>query len=311
MKKNTQALTENQKLQFSKYNSNLLREKLLLNEKMIFQHYLEREYNLLKEKNVGWERYFNQNLSNQNKQFTMDLSQKYDVVRKELENANNKWELFETKKDQLTDELLATNQEIISNIKDIKMEVYDLNRKIDIQSDNPNKSTKISAEIFHKFFQEKEVKQKAIKTKLNEQNKSLRAQLIKANKKLQDKDKTNDREFIDFHQLQIENKKYVKEVDEKNKSLLKLKMTIGKITQDKNAKKDELNAAEKILEEKKKGINEKNAKIQSFKKMIQAQNDKTTKINNKVKNLREKELKAGNNLTVSIIILHSFRLRIM
>jgi len=58
----------------------------------------------------------------------MDLSQKYDVVRKELENANNKWELFENRKDQLTDQLLATNQEIISNIKDIKMEVYDLNR---------------------------------------------------------------------------------------------------------------------------------------------------------------------------------------
>ena len=83
----------------------------------------------------------------------MDLSQKYDVVRKELENANNKWELFENRKDQLTDQLLATNQEIISNIKDIKMEVYDLNRKIDIQSDNPGKNTKINAEIFHKFFQ--------------------------------------------------------------------------------------------------------------------------------------------------------------
>ncbi len=228
----------------------------------------------------------------------MDLSQKYDVVRKELENANNKWELFENRKDQLTDQLLATNQEIISNIKDIKMEVYDLNRKIDIQSDNPNKNTKISAEIFHKFFQDKEAKQKTIKDKLTEQNKSLRTQLLKANKKLQDKDKTNDREFIDFHQLQIENKKYVKEVDEKNKSLLKLKMTIGKITQDKNKTKEKLAKEEKTLENLKKGIQEKNSKIASFKKMILAQDEKTNKINAKVKNLREKELKAGNNLTV-------------
>ena len=47
-------------------------------------------------------------------------------------------------------------------------------------------------------------------------------------------------QFIDFHQLQIENKKYVKEVDEKNKLLLKLKMTIGKITQDKNNYKNRL-----------------------------------------------------------------------
>jgi len=232
----------------------------------------------------------------------MDLSQKYDVVRKELENANNKWELFENRKDQLTDQLLATNQEIISNIKDIKMEVYDLNRKIDIQSDNPGKNTKINAEIFHKFFQEKEAKQKQIKDKLTEQNKSLRSQLRKANKKLQDKDKTNDREFIDFHQLQIENKKYVKEVDEKNKSLLKLKMTIGKITQDKNKTKEKLSKEEKNLEGLKKGISDKNAKIGAFKKMIGAQNEKTNKINTKVKSLREKELKAGNNLTVNNII---------
>ncbi len=64
-KRNQQAMTENQKIQFSKYNSNLLREKLLLNEKMIFQHYFEREYNTLKEKYPHqWERFFNQNLSN-------------------------------------------------------------------------------------------------------------------------------------------------------------------------------------------------------------------------------------------------------
>ena len=65
MKKNQQAMTENQKVQFSKYNSNLLREKLLLNEKMIFQHYFEREYNALREKYPHqFERYYNQNLSN-------------------------------------------------------------------------------------------------------------------------------------------------------------------------------------------------------------------------------------------------------
>ena len=46
------------------------------------------------------------------------------------------------------------------------MEVYDLNRKIDIQSDNPSKNTKINAEIFHKFFQEKEAKQREINNNL-------------------------------------------------------------------------------------------------------------------------------------------------
>lgn len=39
----------------------------------------------------------------------------------------------------------------------------------------------------------------------------------------------DDLKFIDFHQLQIENKVYVKEIDEKNKKLLMLKIATGKI----------------------------------------------------------------------------------
>lgn len=35
--------------------------------------------------------------------------------------------------------------------------------------------------------------------------------------------------FIDFHQLQIENKKYVKEIEEKNQRLLKFKVRSGEI----------------------------------------------------------------------------------
>jgi len=39
----------------------------------------------------------------------------------------------------------------------------------------------------------------------------------------------DDLKFIDFHQLQIDNKKYVKEIDEKNRKLLSLKSATGKI----------------------------------------------------------------------------------
>ena len=52
---------------------------------------------------------------------------------------------------------------------------------------------------------------------------SLNKQIVVATKKIEKKDSNNELQFIDFHQLQIENKKYVKEVDEKNKLLLKLK----------------------------------------------------------------------------------------
>ena len=41
----------------------------------------------------------------------------------------------------------------------------------------------------------------------------------------------DDLKFIDFHQLQIENKKHVKDIDERNKKLVALKQTKGKTDQ--------------------------------------------------------------------------------
>jgi hypothetical protein len=285
--KEEMALDKNKFLQ-QEYNKLLLKEKLLLNEKMIFQHYFEREYKS-EMRNPNFERFWNHNY---NKTIHLDLSQKYDVVRNELQNANNKWEMFEKKKDEKTDKLLATNQEIISNIKDIKMEVYELNRKIDIQSENP-KSGKINAEIFHKFFDEKFKKLENLKTKLKEQNNNLLKQITIARKKIEKKDKSNELEFIDFHQLQIENKKYVKEVDEKNKLLLKLKMTIGKITQDKNKTKERLNKEIKNLDTLRRNTNDKGKQIGKIDHMIENQKKEEKRIENLVKNLNRKQMKSS------------------
>lgn len=290
---------DRQRILYTKYNTLLLKEKLLLNEKMIFQRFFKREYK--KEmKNMKFENFFATNLY---KPYSLDLSQKYDVVRNELQNANNKWEAFEKTKDEKTDELLATNQEIILNIKDIKMEVYELNRKIDIQSENP-KSGKINAEIFHKFFEEKFKKLENYKKKLTEQNLNLFKQINAARKKIEKKDKSNELQFIDFHQLQIENKKYVKEVDEKNKLLLKLKMTIGKITQDKNKCKDKLNDEIKKLQTLRQKTLEKEKNIDRYNDMIENQKDEEKRIENLTKNLNRKQMKS--NVIIGVKIKYFF-----
>jgi hypothetical protein len=288
-------MNDKQKQQYIKYNSLLLEEKLLLNEKMIFQNYFDTEYRNEKARNHGFESYFKSNL---NKNHYLDLSQKYDVVRSELQKANTTWENFEKEKDEKTDELLATNQEIISSIKDIKMEVYDLNRKIDIQSENP-KNGKINAEIFDKFFTEKFKKLENLKKKLTDQNSNLIKQITKARQKIAKKDKSNELEFIDFHQLQIENKKYVKEIDEKNKLLLKLKMTIGKISQDKNKNKDKLNEEIKNLETKIKNITDKQKQIKKIQHMISNQEKEENRINKLTTNLNRKQMKQSTLIEVN------------
>ena len=224
------------------------------------------------------------------------IGKKYDVVHSELQNAHIKWENFEKKKDEKTDELLAQNQEVISHIKDIKMEVYELNRKIDTQSENKN--GKISYDVFKKFFEDKFKKLENMIKKYKDNIESLNKQIVVATKKIEKKDSNNELQFIEFHQLQIENKKYVKEVDEKNKLLLKLKMTIGKITQDKNNYKKKLNVELQQLAENKKEIKRNILDKQKIKEMT-AKQDKVSEERDKETNMLHNKLSKGGTLEIN------------
>ena len=54
--------------------------------------------------------------------------------------------------------------------------------------------------------------------------------------------------YIDFHQLQIENKQYVSRIEERNDELLKLKMTTGATVQTLNSQKEKLSALQQESE---------------------------------------------------------------
>ena len=281
----------------NKHSTLLKRQKLLLNEKLIFTHY----YNRVREEELHrdrdeFEKYFNSRMAHEREIGTLDINQKYDVVHSELQNAHTKWETFEKKKDERTDELLAQNQEVISHIKDIKMEVYELNRKIDTQSENKN--GKISYDVFKKFFEDKFKKLENMIKKYKDQVESLNKQIVVATKKIEKKDSNNELQFIDFHQLQIENKKYVKEVDEKNKLLLKLKMTIGKITQDKNNYKKILNDELQQLADNKKEIKRNLIDKEKIKQMTIKQ-DKISEERDKETNMLHNKLSKGGTLEIN------------
>ena len=108
----------------NKHSTLLKRQKLLLNEKLIFTHYFNRVSEEEKNRSYAFEDYMKERLKDEKKISLLDIGKKYDVVHSELQNAHTKWENFEKRKDERTDELLAQNQEVISHIKDIKMEVY-------------------------------------------------------------------------------------------------------------------------------------------------------------------------------------------
>ena len=139
----------------AKKNTLLNKYKHFMNEKMIFAHYFKR---VLEEECRVDSDFYNkfEKARKEQREQKLDMNQKYDVVHSELQNAHAKWENFEKKKDTETDKLLAQNQEVINHIKDIKMEVYELNRKIDSQAEHKN--GKISDEVFYKFFDDKKKK---------------------------------------------------------------------------------------------------------------------------------------------------------
>ena len=68
----------------------------------------------------------------------------------------------------------------------------------------------------------------------------------------------DDLKFIDFHQMQIANKKHVKEIEERNRRLIKLKLSAGSTTQ--------------MLTKLKKQLAEAEAKASSFRKDKAAKN---------------------------------------
>ncbi|CAM9766585.1 unnamed protein product [Ascophyllum nodosum] len=88
------------------------------------------------------------------------------------------------------------------------------------------------AEKVVRYMEEKLRQRDAMSEKLRLKNTALKGQLQKVEVQLRQKDDVGDAlHYIDFHQLQIENKQYISRLEERNGELLKLKTTTGKTVQ--------------------------------------------------------------------------------
>ena len=84
----------------NKHSTLLKRQKLLLNEKLIFTHYFNRVSEEERKRSFTFEDYLRERLKDEKKISLLDIGKKYDVVHSELQNAHIKWENFEKKKDE-------------------------------------------------------------------------------------------------------------------------------------------------------------------------------------------------------------------
>lgn len=178
---------------------------------------------------------------------TLTIDEKNEIANAELESLKDNIQKGEEECENLLDVLRAMLDDIDMTIGEIKREAHDFKREIVIGAENP-KTGKIIAEKLIKYIEEKMNQKDAIIDKFKQKNYQLQQHINKAEKQINLKKKmSDDLKFIDFHQLQIENRKHVKEIEERNKKLVSLKMTTGKTVSRLNDEKNKLAKEEKEL----------------------------------------------------------------
>lgn len=181
-------------------------------------------------------------------------------------------------------------------IIEIRKDAFDFQREILIGGEN-SRTGKIEAERIIKYRREKNKQKDALIEKLKAKKSTLNHQIDKIKAQLLKKQELgDDLKFIDFHQLQIENKKYVSEIDDKNTKLLHLKIATGKITAKLREKK---NLLKQGMEKKQELVKTRNESIRQIKESIEEEikfNEQYKVMNQKCEDMKN-EATGKNNQT--------------
>ncbi|CAN0271857.1 unnamed protein product [Ectocarpus sp. 12 AP-2014] len=168
----------------------------------------------------------------------LTIEQKVEIGVHEQEVAHKDLEDTKRNSEKLIDTLKAVLEETDIRIADLKKEAYEFKRDIVVGAENMRTGNTMAEKVI-RYMEDKLRQRDAMTEKLRLKNTTLKGQLQKVEGQLRQKDDMGDAlHYIDFHQLQIENKQYVSRIEERNDELLKLKMTTGKTVQALNTLKN-------------------------------------------------------------------------
>ena len=157
----------------------------------------------------------------------LTLEEKYEIAMEEESNLKAQINAGKEEAESTIESLKAVIEEIDITIKEIRKEALEFQKEM---LENPEHVTngKIDAGKVVRF-REAQMDDKIMRVeKLGLKRATLEAKLLKIEAALKKKEVTGDElKFIDFHQLQIENKKYLKDLEDKNTKLLELKLQVG------------------------------------------------------------------------------------
>merc|ERR1719446_1776425 len=154
--------------------------------------------------------------------------------------------------EQNLDILRALTEETEIRTAEVKRDAYEFRRDIVVGAENP-RTGKTMAEKVLKYMEDKLTQKDMLINKLLMKNQAYKIATKKADTQLRSKLETGDElQYIDFHQLQIENQQFGIRIEEANTELLDLKKRSGrtvKILNNMKKKLQNLTAETKFLED--------------------------------------------------------------
>merc|ERR1719284_1726589 len=182
----------------------------------------------------------------------LNLEDKYRIANKEVEDLTKDIEQTKKTSEQNLDILKALMEETEIRTAEVKRDAYEFRRDIVVGAENP-RTGKTMAEKVLKYMEDKLTQKDMLINKLLMKNQAYKISIKKADKQLKSKNETgDDLQYIDFHQLQIENQQFVMKIDEANQELINLKRTSGrtvKILNNMKKKLSNLTAEARFLED--------------------------------------------------------------
>jgi hypothetical protein len=171
----------------------------------------------------------------------LTADQKYEIANIVHEDLVAEMETHRKNSEKMIDNLRAVLEETEIRIGELKRDAYEFKRDVVVGAEN-NRTGKIMAEKVIRYFEDKNKQVDAVIEKLRLKNANLKSQISKLQATLNQKEDGGEAlHYIDYHQLQIENKQYVAKIEERNKELSDVKTSSSKTTVALNEYKYKLN----------------------------------------------------------------------
>eukprot|EP00397_Hematodinium_sp_SG-2012_P057630 GEMP01072240.1.p1 GENE.GEMP01072240.1~~GEMP01072240.1.p1 ORF type:complete len:266 (+),score=53.12 GEMP01072240.1:64-861(+) len=176
---------------------------------------------------------------------TLSLEEKFKIASQQVDVLTKDIDRTRKTSEHNLDILKALMEETDVRTAEVKRDAYEFRRDIVVSAENP-RTGKTVAEKVLKYLEDKLTQKDMLINKLLMKNQAFRVQIKKADAQLKSKQETgDDLQYIDFHQLQIENLQFVAKIEEANQELLQLKRTSGKTVKLLNKMKRKLTALSK------------------------------------------------------------------